>query len=544
MDGRFTALEEMMKKMLEDKQKTTTSETTGGHRRGGNPNPFRGRENPKVEVLEGDDGMPPLEPLSREERSIGFERRVANFSGKRKDFNHKGAEFERGRGGSEERGSLEEFACCFSEIDRNYLKSTKIRLPRRSKLRRYDAVALVGSVLWFCKIPELNSPRCSRSAIGALIALWWQSTLELLFNDFGDRVAQLLHVESVVPFFPKNICSIQQQILIVNTHLLFPHDYTLCIVRLHQVYKILQSIESYKNEHKLDPLPIILCGDWNGSKRGHVYKFLRSQGFVSSYDVAHHYSDSDADAHKWVSHRNHRGNICGVDFIWLLNPNMHRKPLRTSWNEALFGIIKVSCSHFLMVLEQELNIATKHPSSNGAIANGFEGHQNSSSPPPTRLLLQPGNTTTLNPVYTQWLVVDQNLAAAICSTISAAILTYVLHLERCSDIWNTLELRLQASNRSRVIQLKNELHNITMKDLTMQQYLNNIKTLVDNIAAAGLKIDAEDILLYTLNGLPPSYKAFKTSIRTKVSPISLENLYSLLLSEEINLAAEQSREQS
>lgn len=114
--------------------------------------------------------------------------------------------------------------------------------------------------------------------------------------------------------------------------------------------------------------------DWNGSKRGHVYKFLRSQGFVSSYDTAHHYTDSDADCHKvifkfldmhraslmlralisyailhfplffllqWVSHRNHRGNICGVDFIWLLNPNMYRKPLRTSWSEAVFGIIKV-----------------------------------------------------------------------------------------------------------------------------------------------------------------------------------------------------------
>ncbi|GKB28796.1 hypothetical protein Tco_0868197 [Tanacetum coccineum] len=50
----------------------------------------------------------------------------------------------------------------------------------------------------------------------------------------------------------------------------------------------------------------------NGSKRGHVYKFLRSQGFVSSYDTAHHYTD--ADAHKWVSHRNHRGNIWGVDY--------------------------------------------------------------------------------------------------------------------------------------------------------------------------------------------------------------------------------------
>lgn len=174
------------------------------------------------------------------------------------------------------------------------------------------------------------------------------------------------------------------------------------------MYKILEYIELYQKEQELNPIPIILCGlvleyhacyssangmeivlicfsalffffssDWNGSKRGHVYKFLRSQGFVSSYDAAHQYTDSDADAHKvihnlqlynevqyilstfllwvlknlffpffwqWVSHRNHRGNICGVDFIWLLNPNKCQKPLIRSWSEAVFGNIKVRLS--------------------------------------------------------------------------------------------------------------------------------------------------------------------------------------------------------
>uniref|UniRef100_A0A2N9EGE3 EF-hand domain-containing protein n=1 Tax=Fagus sylvatica TaxID=28930 RepID=A0A2N9EGE3_FAGSY len=161
---------------------------------------------------------------------------------------------------------------------------------------------------------------------------------ELLFNDCGDRVAQLLHVELAAPFAQCRTNDIRQEILIVNTHLLFPHDSSLCIVRLHQVYKILQCVESYQKENKLNPMPIILCGDWNGSKRGHVYKFLRSLGFDSSYDTAHQYTD--ADAHKWVSHRNHRGNICGVDFIWLLNPNRYRKLLQASWSEAIFGMFK------------------------------------------------------------------------------------------------------------------------------------------------------------------------------------------------------------
>ncbi|KAE9596015.1 putative endonuclease/exonuclease/phosphatase, EF-hand domain pair [Lupinus albus] len=155
---------------------------------------------------------------------------------------------------------------------------------------------------------------------------------ELHFNDCGDRVAQLLHVELAFPF-TQGI-----EVLIVNTHLLFPHDSSLCLVRLNQVYKMLQYVESYQKENQLKPLPIMLCGDWNGSKRGNIYKFLRSQGFVSSYDTAHHYTD--ADAHKWVSHRNHRGNICAVDFIWLLNPDKYRKLLKASWSEAVFGMFK------------------------------------------------------------------------------------------------------------------------------------------------------------------------------------------------------------
>ncbi|KAK2353418.1 putative calcium-binding protein [Trifolium repens] len=163
---------------------------------------------------------------------------------------------------------------------------------------------------------------------------------ELLFNDCGDRVAQLLHVQSVNPILQNQKDSLNQEFLIVNTHLLFPHDSSLSIVRLDQVYQILQYVELYQRENRLKPMPIILCGDWNGSKRGHVYKFLRSQGFVSSYDIANQYTDSYADAHKWVSHRNHRGNICGVDFIWLYNPNQARKPMKTSWAEAVFSILK------------------------------------------------------------------------------------------------------------------------------------------------------------------------------------------------------------
>ncbi|PKU77505.1 5'-3' exoribonuclease 2 [Dendrobium catenatum] len=81
-----------------------------------------------------------------------------------------------------------------------------------------------------------------------------------------------------------------------------------------------------------------------------------------------------------------------------------------------------------------------------------------------------------------------------------------------------------------------------MKNKTMQQYLTQIKNLVDNIAAAGSTLDTEDIILYTLNGLPALYNPFKTAIRTSQHPISLDVLYSLLVSEEINIQQKTSKD--
>ncbi|PKU66252.1 hypothetical protein MA16_Dca014102 [Dendrobium catenatum] len=72
------------------------------------------------------------------------------------------------------------------------------------------------------------------------------------------------------------------------------------------------------------------------------------------------------------------------------------------------------------------------------------------------------------------------------------------------------------------MQLKNELYRVQMKDLPMQQYLTRIKSLVDNISASGSQIDPEDIMLHILNGLPPTFNSFKSTIRNSLQPIDLD----------------------
>ncbi|PKU59756.1 Retrovirus-related Pol polyprotein from transposon TNT 1-94 [Dendrobium catenatum] len=82
-----------------------------------------------------------------------------------------------------------------------------------------------------------------------------------------------------------------------------------------------------------------------------------------------------------------------------------------------------------------------------------------------------------------------------------------------------------------------------MKDLSVQQYLTRIKTIVDNISASGSKIESEDIMLHILNGLPSSYNSFKSTIRNSLLPVDLDTFYALLCNEEIHLHQETLQDQ-
>ncbi|PKU76806.1 Retrovirus-related Pol polyprotein from transposon TNT 1-94 [Dendrobium catenatum] len=175
-------------------------------------------------------------------------------------------------------------------------------------------------------------------------------------------------------------------------------------------------------------------------------------------------------------------------------------------------------------------------------ANGFEGFLTGTAPSPPSTILSTSGQQIANPDYTTWTSVDQNLAAALFSVISPAILPYVLSLDHCSDIWHTLDLRLKSCTRSRIAHLKNELSFLSMKDKNMTQYLLDVKSKVDALASAGAPIDVEDVIHYTLNGLPNTYQAFKTAIRTNMRSVSVDELYTLLCSEELNMAHETAKD--
>ncbi|KAH7864286.1 hypothetical protein Vadar_027803 [Vaccinium darrowii] len=139
-----------------------------------------------------------------------------------------------------------------------------------------------------------------------------------------------------------------------------------------------------------------------------------------------------------------------------------------------------------------------------------------------------------NPDFLQWMVDDAHLMSCISGTLSSIIYPVVIHCVTSLETWNNIEKRFTTLSRSHVHQLKNRLTATTKGSNTMEGYLQQIKTLNDQLTLAGSQVDIEDLVLITLNGLSDEYRAFKTSIRTRSSPTTMEELCSLLLSEAIH----------
>lgn len=69
----------------------------------------------------------------------------------------------------------------------------------------------------------------------------------------------------------------------------------------------------------------------------------------------------------------------------------------------------------------------------------------------------------------------------------------------------------------------------------MEDYLKQIKEIADQLAIASCPIQDEDLVFHILHGLPSSYDAFNTSIRTRSESITVDELTSLLCSESIHM---------
>ncbi|KAH6791555.1 hypothetical protein C2S52_000064 [Perilla frutescens var. hirtella] len=189
--------------------------------------------------------------------------------------------------------------------------------------------------------------------------------------------------------------------------------------------------------------------------------------------------------------------------------------------------IPISTHHHLPITLTHTNFTTwrMHLS---AVLNGFDlfGYINGKTPQP------PASDVVASSL---WFRQDQLLLAAIVGAVSPDILPLLFAVKTSADAWDTLNRAFASTSRAHVMQLKTSLAKATLGSRSISEYVTSVKAAADELGLIDAPVFADDLTLYIINGLGPSYREIVSSIRTRDTPFRFEELRDRLIEHELYL---------
>ncbi|KAG9453782.1 hypothetical protein H6P81_006686 [Aristolochia fimbriata] len=153
-------------------------------------------------------------------------------------------------------------------------------------------------------------------------------------------------------------------------------------------------------------------------------------------------------------------------------------------------------------------------------------------PPPQ---YSPTNSSIVTPEYLQWYALDQTIQSWIVATLSNAAIGQTIGLTSASALWLKLQRVYASTSQARLNHLRFTLQTLRKGSLSMGSYLDRVKTIVDDLAAAGQPLDDQTVTHYVVNGLGPDFEPFAQTVTGQVDPVSFDTLTNLLLTQEHRL---------
>ncbi|KAK4851405.1 hypothetical protein QYF36_014806 [Acer negundo] len=118
----------------------------------------------------------------------------------------------------------------------------------------------------------------------------------------------------------------------------------------------------------------------------------------------------------------------------------------------------------------------------------------------------------------------------LLTTLSEGVQTQKVGLTTSHQLWTEIERIFMSTVEARAMNLLSELQTTKKGALSMNEYLQRMKTVFDNLAAIGEPIAKKQLNQYVLGGLGPEYDAFVATATSRA--ITYEELRGFLLSHE------------
>ena len=122
-------------------------------------------------------------------------------------------------------------------------------------------------------------------------------------------------------------------------------------------------------------------------------------------------------------------------------------------------------------------------------------------------------------------------------SLSRDILAQVATLQTPAEVWSAINAMFAAQSQSQAINTRIELTNLKKGNMSMAEYLGKIKTLTDEVACCtGVPLPDPEIVSKIMAGLGLDYNPVVSALSARVEPVSVQELYSQLLSFDARLA--------
>ncbi|KAH0725636.1 hypothetical protein KY284_001501 [Solanum tuberosum] len=142
---------------------------------------------------------------------------------------------------------------------------------------------------------------------------------------------------------------------------------------------------------------------------------------------------------------------------------------------------------------------------------------------------------TSNPAYEEWRRSDLLILVCLRQIISHPLLG---RASSSYDAWTKIEHMFQSKTRARVMQLKSQLQNLSKGNLSILEYFDKKRAIIDSLAESLYFVQDDEFISFILNGLDSSFGIFKATLNMRYGTITPEELFGLLLQEEERLAEE------
>lgn len=143
-----------------------------------------------------------------------------------------------------------------------------------------------------------------------------------------------------------------------------------------------------------------------------------------------------------------------------------------------------------------------------------------------------GVTNEVTTAFQEWEAINFALLSLLIATLSDDAIEYVIGCKTASEAWNNLEERFVSVSKTGVNHLKTELHTIQKGSDAMDKYLLRLKSLRDQLTAAGEFISDNDVIIAALVGLLREHETIRTVILARDTSVYMKKFRTLLLGAE------------